>query len=536
MAPNFFQKLVKSNNSDVRERKSSEAARPSIISTIQQRNRSQSASVNHITSPTTPTQSTVNRSTAPSRRSTKSSEDSRIPSLITTLSNGTRGTLIGRKKDKSLSRSRSNSLRQRQSLESVNSSISTQPNVTVVPPSPQITSSYELSDSEDENDKQDIVPEEEVVTPKAQKKSFIQEKQAVSNPTMSNTLSPGAYQVRKQPSNKSMKKGPPSEITTTDHARSATAPPDSMSTPTENGTVIIKPIVESPTDLKFPSFIPSATASPKGSTTALPATNGSTANVTSPTASQAQIQRENTSATLSTGSKRPWKRSNTRKPTGLASAIAASGLAMANPSMSAAHQAQISPPIISAGSSKSSAAKDTKESLKTPYLSLSPSRSNVSQRSRSGSTHAKTKSADLGSPRSNKSNKSRKSSNGSGGGHRARRTSASASAYSDAGSANGAAGGEDASMMRAEYFSGLDLLDDGSSDDDVDGSGSGSEDMDDEDIPVTGFAVASNKRNADFHELFPTVPEGDYLIEGEWASVFERFVAFFSFFRVETLG
>lgn len=34
-----------------------------------------------------------------------------------------------------------------------------------------------------------------------------------------------------------------------------------------------------------------------------------------------------------------------------------------------------------------------------------------------------------------------------------------------------------------------------------------------EDIPVTGFAVASSKRNADFHELFPTIPEGDYLIE-----------------------
>lgn len=34
------------------------------------------------------------------------------------------------------------------------------------------------------------------------------------------------------------------------------------------------------------------------------------------------------------------------------------------------------------------------------------------------------------------------------------------------------------------------------------------------DIPVTGFAVASNKRNADFHELFPSIPEGDYLIEG----------------------
>lgn len=37
----------------------------------------------------------------------------------------------------------------------------------------------------------------------------------------------------------------------------------------------------------------------------------------------------------------------------------------------------------------------------------------------------------------------------------------------------------------------------------------------DEDIPVTGFAVASSKRNADFHELFPSIPEGDYLIEGE---------------------
>ncbi|CAE6433584.1 unnamed protein product [Rhizoctonia solani] len=32
-------------------------------------------------------------------------------------------------------------------------------------------------------------------------------------------------------------------------------------------------------------------------------------------------------------------------------------------------------------------------------------------------------------------------------------------------------------------------------------------------IPVTGFAVASSKRNLDFHDLFPNVPEGDYLIE-----------------------
>lgn len=34
------------------------------------------------------------------------------------------------------------------------------------------------------------------------------------------------------------------------------------------------------------------------------------------------------------------------------------------------------------------------------------------------------------------------------------------------------------------------------------------------DIPVIGFAVAGNKRNADLHELFRTIPGGDYLVEG----------------------
>ena len=34
------------------------------------------------------------------------------------------------------------------------------------------------------------------------------------------------------------------------------------------------------------------------------------------------------------------------------------------------------------------------------------------------------------------------------------------------------------------------------------------------DIPVTGIAVASNRRNADFRELFETISEGDYLIGG----------------------
>ncbi|RJE16664.1 GRAM domain protein, partial [Aspergillus sclerotialis] len=30
---------------------------------------------------------------------------------------------------------------------------------------------------------------------------------------------------------------------------------------------------------------------------------------------------------------------------------------------------------------------------------------------------------------------------------------------------------------------------------------------------LTGFAVASKKRNRDFHQLFRSVPEDDYLIE-----------------------
>lgn len=55
--------------------------------------------------------------------------------------------------------------------------------------------------------------------------------------------------------------------------------------------------------------------------------------------------------------------------------------------------------------------------------------------------------------------------------------------------------------------------------DDEDDSGSEELDLDDDDIPVTGFAVASYKRNMDFHTLFPAVPEGDYLIEGSTASL-----------------
>ena len=75
----------------------------------------------------------------------------------------------------------------------------------------------------------------------------------------------------------------------------------------------------------------------------------------------------------------------------------------------------------------------------------------------------------------------------------------------------------DESSSRPDYYSGFELDADTSSEE-----MSGSDASDGEygegvglaDIPVTGFAVASMRRNQDFHEVFPTVPEGDYLIEG----------------------
>jgi hypothetical protein len=64
-------------------------------------------------------------------------------------------------------------------------------------------------------------------------------------------------------------------------------------------------------------------------------------------------------------------------------------------------------------------------------------------------------------------------------------------------------------------------LDADSSSDDMSGSdlSAGDDEYGDDLIPVTGFAVASTKRNQDFHEMFPTVPEGDYLIEGWFPAV-----------------
>lgn len=224
-------------------------------------------------------------------------------------------------------------------------------------------------------------------------------------------------------------------------------------------------------------------------------------------------------------SKRPWKRSTTRKPTGLASALAASGLAIANTTLSPSHSAQaaahISPPISNAsssgGKSIGNSARNGSAPGSPPYLSKSPAQSAISQRSSQGkgkkenagkSGRSETKSPRQGRPRRTS---------------RSAKSDAGASEYSAVGTSttmNGTASAAasmngDESFMKPEYYSTLELDADTSSEDLSGSDLSDAEyDYDNRLIPVTGFAVAGTKRNQDFHELFPTVPEGDYLIEG----------------------
>ncbi|KAH7886324.1 hypothetical protein F5I97DRAFT_1809565 [Phlebopus sp. FC_14] len=149
-----------------------------------------------------------------------------------------------------------------------------------------------------------------------------------------------------------------------------------------------------------------------------------------------------------------------RKPSGIASAIAASGLTMANAT------SQVPPvPVVPASASKVNLSQN---GTKTKDSSLS-SRSKV-QHTASASMHSMLSGREAG-PHS-------------------RNMSLSRSDFSDGQYQSDTFGSSEASS---------------GSDDELD--------LNEDDIPVTGFAVASNKRNADFHELFPPIPEGDYLIE-----------------------
>ncbi|KAF8899327.1 hypothetical protein BD779DRAFT_1607812 [Infundibulicybe gibba] len=248
-----------------------------------------------------------------------------------------------------------------------------------------------------------------------------------------NLALPNEKEVRRQASNRSL--NPPAPISTSPN-RSATAPaprrdPEDAEA---DGSIYttMTPIVESPTAIQPPQY-------PDTFLSATPRDTDSVSVISTATNGQPKDK------------KRPWRRATAaRKPTGLASAIAASGLAMANPSFSSAQQAQFAtpPPVPPLPPRANTARKMSGPGSRAPCRARPRHRQNTQNRARRMV------------PRRIKDTR------------------------------NG--------------FNGEDSNDEGDSSD---------LDIGEEDIPVTGFAVASNKRNADFHELFPSIPEADYLIE-----------------------
>jgi hypothetical protein len=245
--------------------------------------------------------------------------------------------------------------------------------------------------------------------------------------------------------------------------RAATSPSQvggTLDAPADDGSVIMSPIVESPTRISPSNAI--ADVGPSKHTLSTSATVPNIPNsalLSAPADSDAVSvysvggtkkrklfrrlsMKDSTPASPSTGSASTsgFTKSPKRKNTGLAGALAASGLAMANPIVS---MPQITPAEI--------IARDQRSNTVTSHKSMASSDRARSPRSRQAS---------LSYP---------------------------ASEYSD----------------RDSFVSGIEGSDE---DDDLD--------LDADDIPVTGFAVASARRNQEFHEMFPTVPEGDYLIEG----------------------
>ena len=263
--------------------------------------------------------------------------------------------------------------------------------------------------------------------------------------------------------------------------RALTAPPSNAplgnSTSTaEDGTntLVMSPIVESPTGIThvisqdtsgpvrasqtLPNIPSSALLSaPDNSDAASVRSTGSTSkkqrkmSFRRPSAKDAAMAQAGTQ-TPGTPSSVSLAKSPKRKNTGLAGALAASGLAMAN---SAFAMPQIAPADIMGR-------PDRSESVTSNGATSHRARSSVDN------TRSPT---------------------------RARQTSISyaTSEYSD----------------HDSFVSGVE----GASDDDDD------LDLDADNIPVTGFAVASARRNQEFHEMFPNIPEGDYLIEGACASL-----------------
>ncbi|KAF7978032.1 hypothetical protein HWV62_1915 [Athelia sp. TMB] len=264
------------------------------------------------------------------------------------------------------------------------------------------------------------------------------------------------------------------------HGRAATSPGPRYASPEpdEMGILAGAPLSDSPTRLTHTANGSSERPAPvpfhppaASSTFSTPATNSTFSTATTGSNFTAASGKSGKS-----GWRKPSLGAQSRKPTGLASAIAASGLAMANPTMSAQHIAHTQ--------------------MQTP-ISIAPT---PAPRKASGDYATNANANGNG--------------NGNGGGKSRHAASASVSSVAQPATLDPPRTRTRAASTasRASYDSGLDNWSDNSDE-------SGSEDgldldlREDMDIPVTGFAVASNKRNADFHELFPTIPEGDYLIE-----------------------
>lgn len=280
--------------------------------------------------------------------------------------------------------------------------------------------------------------------------------------------------MRRKSSNKSLKI--PAPIIVPPHSgRSYTESSDTPEVPTVPATAVVtmSPIVESPGKMRgmegivqnIPQSAPVLQRGEQANgSRSLQASTPRDSDTMSISSAASTDQKKTKDKDKDKDKKKPWRGSaNSRKPSGLAGAIAASSIAMANPTMS---QAQYNASMIQITQSDS-----TTNSRKSSNA-IAPS-------------HVKSRSVESAKSPAMPS----------------RRRATAASINSD----NNSEYLPDA----PEYF---DLDADSSLEDRTDDE----TDLDLEDnFPVTGFAVASNKRNADFHELFPNIPEGDYLIEGE---------------------
>ncbi|KAJ7477277.1 hypothetical protein B0H11DRAFT_1298637 [Mycena galericulata] len=315
-------------------------------------------------------------------------------------------------------------------------------------------------------------------TPKSSEKTPKSSPQMVTN---------GLPPVRRQTSNKSLKQQPQQHApaappvppvpatapVTSAHSRAATSPASSSGfTPDEEEPNILdSPEALRPTD--FPQTSPASSSS----------------HATGPSRRDTDVLSITSQGQKKKPTSRPWRRSTPKKPMGLAGAIAASGLAMANPGMTAPHQSTLSPQVMNTNENRSSPSLVTSPIQNPRKLTASPEMPPKHKRYATGVN---------GKPQREKTTD-----------HVRRRTTGSVASHGDAGEAY-------FPDEHGGYYSGLEESSEDGSGSDSDGdSGSDLEDLDlgEDDIPVTGFAVASNKRNADFHELFPGIPEGDYLIE-----------------------